>query len=176
MGTALPAESGGSRAVTVLTHALPWVLGVAIPLRVAAWFGLLTWLDLAAATVLLVCMVATLRHQRAAQLCLRCMEEVHVDAPVRAERRRALLWFTHFMASGVGIAAYLATFGVAAVGTAFGVPLAKVPLDLMMFATLYSTWVHHRLRPWCPYCRNWDEDGEPEPAPDPSEFGTRTGH
>lgn len=176
MGTALPADSGGPRPITALTHALPWVLVVAIPLRVVSWFGLLSWLDLAAAVVLLVCMAATIQHQRAAQLCLRCIEEVPIDAPVRAERRRALLWFTHFMASGVGIAAYLAVFGVAAAGVPLGVSVAKVPLDLMMFATLYCTWVHHRLRPWCPYCRDWDGDGEPEPSPDPSESGTRTGH
>lgn len=177
---AYPGESGGSRAVTVLTHALPWVLAVGLVTRIASWFGLLTWLDLTIAVMLLACCFATLFHLRSSHLCERCMAEVPADAPVRAQRCKGLLWFSHQMATGIGIFGLLvpaAAIGFA--GNAFGSPaiqnLAGVPLSVLLFTSLYSSWLHHRLRPWCPYCDDWDQDGEPEPSPDPSEFKTRTG-
>jgi hypothetical protein len=49
-----------------------------------------------------------------------------------------------------------------------------IPGDLWMFAVIYTEWLHHRLRPWCPYCRPWDEGGDQELAPDPTLFGTKT--
>jgi hypothetical protein len=27
--------------------------------------------------------------------------------------------------------------------------------------------MHRRLRPWCPWCRPWDEGGDPELSPEP---------
>lgn len=177
---AYPGESGGSRAMTTLTHALPWVLAVGLVLRIASWFGWLTWLDLVAGAVMLACSSATLRHRRSSNLCLRCMTEVPADAPVQAQRRKPLLWFSHQMATRIGIFGLLIPAIVAAVvGITTWDPLiariSRIPLDVLLFASLYSTWLHHRLRPWCPYCRDWDDDGDPEPSPDPWDFKTRTG-
>lgn len=175
------AESGGSGAMTALTHALPWVLAVGLVMRVASWFGWLTWLDLGVGVVLLTCSAATLLHRGSANLCVRCMEEVPADAPDRAHRRRSLLWFAHLVTSPIGIGALvIPVVALSVLGTAFGGPtierLARLPLDVTLFATMYAAWMHHRLRPWCPYCRDWDQDGDLEPSPDPSEFGIRTGH
>jgi len=177
---AYPEESGGARALTALTHALPWVLAVGLATRLASWFGFLTWLDLAVALVLLACIVATLLHQRSTNLCQRCMAEVPADAPVRAQRRKKLLWFTHAATSGVGLGVLVVLFVVVPlVGIVLGNPLigkvARIPQDVALFAAIYTTWLHHRLRPWCPYFRDWDDDGDPEPSPGPSEFGTRSG-
>lgn len=177
---AYPGESGWSRAMTALTHVLPWVLAVGLATRIASWFGLLTSLDLTVAVVILACSSATLLHQRSSHLCERCIAEVPADAPALAQRRKALLWFSHQIATRIGIAGLLApAVAIGFVGTNFASPaiqhLARVPLDVLLFASLYTSWLHHRLRPWCPYCRGWDEGGEPEPSPDPSEFKTRTG-
>lgn len=53
-------------------------------------------------------------------------------------------------------------------------PLA-IPGDLSLFAVIYTGWVHHRLRPWCPYCGRWEDDGHEEPSPDPNVLNTKTG-
>lgn len=108
------------------------------------------------------------------------MDEVPADAPVQAERRKRVLWFSHQLATGIGICGLLVpAVAIAVIGGHFGSPedhpVARIPLDVLVFTALYSTWLHHRLRPWCPYCRDWDEDGDTEPSPDPSEFKTRTG-
>lgn len=177
---AYPGESGGSRAMTTLTHALPWVLAVGLAARVAFWLGWWTSLDLAIAGAILCCQFATMAHQRSSHLCARCMDEVPADAPVQAERRKRLLWFSHQIASGIGISGLLVpAAAIAFIGNHIGSPevhrLARIPLDVLVFTSLYSTWLHHRLRPWCPYCRGWEKGGDQEPSPDPSEFKTRTG-
>lgn len=177
---AYPGESGGSRAMTTLTHALPGILAVGLATRVASWFGWLTSLDLAIAVAILGCQFATMAHLRSSHLCMRCMDEVPADAPVQAERRKRVLWFSHQIATGIGIFGLLVpAVAVAFIGGHVGGPeihrLARIPLDILLFTSLYSTWLHHRLRPWCPYCRGWDDGGDPEPSPDPWEFKTRTG-
>jgi hypothetical protein len=179
MATGSAAGSGGSQVMTALTHALPAVLAVAVVLRVASWFGWLTWLDLGAAVALLVCTFAALFHCRGYHLCVRCMDEVPADAPVRAERQKAALWFCHVMTSSAGFCLIAAVIAVPVVVATLDEPtlerLTRIPLDLLLFAGAYAGWRHHQWRPWCPYCRGWDEDGDPEPSPDPTTFGTRTG-
>lgn len=108
------------------------------------------------------------------------MAGVPADAPVRAQRRKKLFWFFHLTTTGIGLGGLFApVIGLAIVGSVFESPaiqqVTRVPLDILMFATIYTGWLHHQLRPWCPYCRDWDEDGNPEPAPDPSEFTTKIG-
>lgn len=50
------------------------------------------------------------------------------------------------------------------------------PGDLFFAAYMYAVVTHHRLSPWCPYCR-WGNGGSheaaPTPTPDPS--GVKTG-
>lgn len=177
---AFPGESGWSRAMTTLTHALPWMLALGLALRIASWFGWLTSVDLAAAVVILACSFATLLHQRSSHLCMRCMAEIPTDAPVQAQRRKTFLWFSHLMTTGSGLRRLLVpAIVIGLIGSHVGSPaiqhLARIPLDAILFATLYSSWLHHRLRPWCPYCRGWEDGGDPEPSPDPWEYKTRTG-
>lgn len=180
MATSSPAESGGWRVMTVMTHALPWVLGVAVVLRIAAWFGVSTWLDVGAGAALLACTITTIVHRRSSHLCVRCMDEFPADAPVRAEQRKTVLWFCHAVTSGIGPAVSIGpAVALPVLAIVFGDPtlqrLARIPLDLLVFSVAYASWLHHRLQPWCPYCRGWDEGGDPEPSPDPTKFGTRTG-
>ncbi len=166
--------------MTTVTHALPWILAAGLVTRVASWFGWLASLDLAIAAAILGCQFATMYHLRSAHLCMRCMDEVPADAPVQAERRKRVLWFSHQIVTGVGIFGLLVpAAAIAFIGNHFGSQtiqhLTRIPADILLFTSLYSTWLHHRLRPWCPYCHDWDEDGDPETSPDPSEFKTRAG-
>lgn len=171
-------ESRASRAQSALAHALIYVLVVAVPIRVASWFGLLTGVNMFVASVLLTCWGMALFHRHKNHLCARCMEDVPVDAPSLAQRRRRSLRFFHFSITLLGtlvMAVFIgspAIFDVMSEGT---VPRAYfIPGDIWTFALIYTAWQHHRLRPWCAYCPPWDEGGDEEPAPDPTLLGTKT--
>jgi len=170
-------ESRMSRMQSAMAHALIYVLAVAVPIRVASWLGLLTGINIFVSIALLACWSTALFHQRKEHLCARCMDEVPVDAAALAHRRRRTLRFVHFAATLVGILTMIvligspAIFGAVADGT---IPRGYfIPGDAWTFALIYSVWQHHRLRPWCPYCRPWDEGGDEEPAPDPTLLGTK---
>lgn len=172
-------DSEPSRAQTIAVHLLIYVLAFSLAIRIATWFGLLVWVNYAVAVVLLAFWVASAHHRSREHLCLRCMEEVPADAPMQAERRRPLLRFSHFANTAAGVA----VLGILLVGPPLVAelrstemnPLLAAPGDLWLFTVIYTEWVHHRLRPWCPYCDPWDDEGDPEPAPDPTLFNTRTG-
>jgi len=34
--------------------------------------------------------------------------------------------------------------------------------------------LHHRLQPWCLYCKGWDEGGDHEHTPTPDPTGVKT--
>jgi hypothetical protein len=164
---------------SAMAHALIYVLAVAVAVRAASWFDLLTVVNAFVAAVLMLCWLMSGFHRRKDHLCFRCMNEVPADAPTQAERRRRSLRFAHFTSSlhglpvTIAIVAGPAILSIAAHGAT---PLGYlVPGDLWMFAVIYAEWLHHRLRPWCPYCRPWDEGGHEEPAPDPTLIDTRTG-
>lgn len=170
-------ESWASRMQSALAHALIYLLAVAAFARILSWFGLLGWVDLLTATALVMCWAVSGFHRRRNQLCIRCMDDVPADAPARAERQRFPLWFVHFNSTVQGLTATAmlvlgARLPHAITGDAT-LRLLQIPGDLWMFAIIYSEWLHHRLRPWCPYCRPWDEGGDEEPAPDPTSLGTK---
>jgi len=164
-------ESRLSQVASFLAHAVIYVLPVAVALRVASWFGLLTYINFVCVVALMTCWYASLFHRRTNHLCFRCMDDVPADAPVLVERRRLPLRFTHFVATPLGIICAIAAFTAPLLGAAFSPHIARpmfIPADLWIFALIYAEWVHHRLRPWCPYCKPWDDFGDREPAPDPT--------
>jgi len=170
-------ESPASRMQSTLAHALPYVLALAVPIRVASWFGLLNGVNTVVAIALLTCWGTALFHRHRDHLCARCMDDVPVDAPCLAQRRRRSLRFFHFATTllatlvMVVILAGPAIFDATTPGTV--TRTYCIPGDIWTFGLIYTAWQHHRLRPWCPYCRPWDEDGDEEPAPDPTLFGTK---
>lgn len=174
-------DPSGSSKLSAMAHALVYVLGIAILLRVALWFGYLEGANEIMAWVLMIVFGASVWHQLRPGLCLRCMKEVPLDGPVRAETQRSLLKLAHFNGSWKSV---IVTVALVIVGPIIvelllngeHTSLSSVPSDLWIFALIYSNWLHHRLRPWCPYCRDWDDDGDPEPSPDPTTFGTKTVH
>jgi hypothetical protein len=61
---------------------------------------------------------------------------------------------------------------------------SMTPLDGVAAATIVviafhvqAVHTHRILQPWCPYCRGrrkWEDDGAPEPSPDPVTSGRLT--
>jgi hypothetical protein len=168
-----------SRAQSALAHALIYVLAVAIPIRAASWFGLLTDTDIVVSIALLTCWGTALFHRHKDHLCARCMDEVPVDAPTRAQRRQRSLRFFHFATTVPATLVMIVLLsGPAVFDITFHCTVPRpyfIPGDIWTFALIYTASEHHRLRPWCPYCRPWDDGGDEEPAPDPTLFGTKTG-
>ncbi|BCI84688.1 hypothetical protein MTY66_63130 (plasmid) [Mycolicibacterium sp. TY66] len=180
-------DSPAARIRTAVAHRQLLILTVAIALDLVS--HVVTLPDLLArvaafATLALmtVAILAMYSHLFDTALCVQCMADVPADAPVRAQRWRRMLWLRHFMSTRLGAAVTLLIAG--ALGAAQGVSglqgaarlLFAAPADLFLFAVVYAGALHHRLRPWCLYCREWDGDGDPEPSPDPTVFGTKTAH
>lgn len=174
-------DSSGSPKWSLVAHSLIYALGVAFLVRVASWFGLLEDVSGVAMWALIPFIGISTWHQMRGGLCLRCMAEVPDDAPVRAERHRVLLRMAHFNSVWAIIAV---TVAFLVLGRVVLAPLLDdddstlflAPADMWIFALIYGQWLHHRLRPWCPYCRDWGDDGDPEPSPDPTTSGTRTAY
>ena len=168
---------GASEAQSVIAHSLIYVLAASLLFRVGAWFGVFTGVSLAFNATLVICWIVAFIHRRRDHLCARCMQEVPATAPTQAERRRPLLRFSHFATTVGGTAAFAAVvFVPTLLADHFSGHVGRslyIPGDLWITAVIYCEWVHHRLRPWCPYCRPWDDDGDEEPAPDPTDSGER---
>lgn len=167
-------ETRTQRVLNVVTHWMLWAIAVQAVLRVPWYFGHNSWaLDLGGwlCTVLIILSQV---HNLFARLCVKCMEAVPADAGQRAQRQQSVLWLSHSLTSLRGFGLYaIACVGVSML-VASGFPrLITVPLDLFTTTFLYSLWLHHKLRPWCPYCRRWDDGGEHEPSPDPVAKATR---
>lgn len=166
-----------ARTTTRIAHLLRYILPVALAVRIATYFFYDDrWaqrVDAAFSVAFLVVIVLFFYHQSAPRLCVKCMEEVPPDAAERAERRRFFLWFHHAVETyrWRSIVIYLGLVAIYFLGDRYGSYLVRVltniPIDAVFFSLVYSGWVHHRLRPWCPYCRRWDDDGPAERIPDP---------
>lgn len=170
-----------ARVTSVVAHLFPPVaVAVLIVITVNDALGgpLPNWVAWAGAGVYAAVIVSALFHERGENLCVRCMRDVPADAPARAARRRWLLWAAHHAShiavlySGLAIAAWLITDATG--WGAWPSPL-YVPTDLAVSVLVISTWTHHRLRPWCPYCRPWDDGGPREPSPTPDPHGVKIG-
>ena len=172
-------QDGAPLAQSLIAHSLIYVLVGSLAFRVAAWFGFFIDISLVFNATLVICWIVASFHRRKDHLCARCMHEVPADAPTRAERQWPLLRFSHFTVTIAGTAVLACVvFGLALVadllGGAHAARLLYIPGDLWVTAVIYCEWVHQRLRPWCRYCRPWDDEGDHEPAPDPTDSGTST--
>lgn len=171
---------GGSRRsqwFEAVAHWLPYLLVAGVLARVALWFDVLVTASYFVLVVFLVGSITTLLHHGRAQMCIRCMSDVPADAPVRAQRQKMILRFSHFTMTLPAILILLVlTIGPMLITNLMHTQsqLPYIPQSLWVFMLTYAELVHHRLRPWCPYCRDWDEEGDPEPAPDPTTFGTKS--
>jgi hypothetical protein len=109
------------------------------------------------------------------KLCERCMEKVPADAENQASRLRRGLWLAHqtlfapmpkLLMVAATIMVLSSIVNVAIDGWEFRW-IAHIPVDLFVLTVVYMGWMHGRYRPWCPYCKGWDDDGPKEVVPEP---------
>jgi len=184
-----PDEGPRARTLARVAHtALPVIVGT-LAIRAVNWFGEIPyWLDTTTTLVLIWVVVLATIHQAIARICVRCMERVPADAPVRAQRQRWALWLVHFARRSIwvwfGVWMILILLYYLAESLLYpGLPANSpqdnwllAPGDVLFAAYAYGLVMHHRLSPWCPYCR-WGEGGTheqaPTPTPDPTGVKTR---
>ncbi len=175
-----PDRSPASRVFTRTAHLLPWaaVLTYAVRVVVDVIPGRLpTWLILASGFVIVPIYFAAVIHHGLARICVRCMRDVPADASRQAARKRLLLRAAHLNALQ-----YLAIWGSSwAIGTlatgigGIGWSWVFLGADSVFLGAIWAEWTHHRLRPWCRYCRRWDDgQGPHELVPDPDPAGMKT--
>lgn len=146
------------------------------PLSVFVNSGLYIWA--------LMTMVLGFRHDRKI-LCLRCMKNSPLDPQREVTRWDGRLRLVHWLTParvGIGFLIWLSMVSVSSWLLAYSfpgpglVPLwAVLPINVVIWlpwlyfsiSGLYHQWLH----PWCPYCRRWDEGGDPEVVPDPVPSG-----
>lgn len=162
-------ESRFSRLLTTLAHLMLYALAAVAAARVATYFdytGTLVELTILFGNAVLL---IGLMHNDFRRLCVQCMREVPADAGRRAERQQWLLWLRHWVSTTPRVLLVVVMISVPVfLVHSVGLPrVVSLPVDALWAAFMYSVWLHHRLRPWCPYCRDWDQDGAPEPSPDP---------
>jgi hypothetical protein len=168
--------------LTRVAHWVPAALLITMIVRIVHWFSDLipVWLGVGVEVVMIVTMITMFLHQGLARICLRCMEEVKPDAPLQAQRKRKILKIWHlgqsWRVSLAWLAAILLTNGVRIwLNDDFGYDWhwINAPTDVIFGLWIYSMVFHHRVSPWCPYCRRWDDGGDHEAIPDPVEPSTK---
>lgn len=169
-------ETRLGRFLTTTAHLALWGIAIIATMRVLGYLGVDNWLIAASDFIAFIPILFAIFHTTVTRLCVRCMQEVPADASARAQRQRWLLWVTHSLESPRKLAVWMGvviTSGVLI--AAFDLPrVADAPTDAYWLTYMYSMWLHHKLRPWCPYCRRWDDDGDiHEPSPDPVVKATR---
>lgn len=175
-----PDKDRSTQTLARLAHTALPVVVVTLGIRAAEWFiAVPLWLDIIASVILTLAFLAASFHQNLARICVRCMERVPADAPVRAQRQRWALWVEHFigrriviwLALWIGIILFVGIGRhVLYPGIASGDPRDNwllAPNDVFFAVYVYAMVMHHRLSPWCPYCK-WGDGGDHEPSPTPT--------
>jgi hypothetical protein len=169
-----------SKAMSLLAHSIPLLMVLALTAR-ALWllklvppgFGLV---DAVASFALIAGVISLAFHLRFGGLCLRCIRNTPTNPELAVNRNKFFLWTQHWP-NGQFWKIYGGSVLILFIGDTYtdGVVqlLCKLPLDVTFFSLMWATWQHHRLQPWCPYCRGWDEGGEEEVVPDPDPAETK---
>ncbi|WP_109529916.1 MULTISPECIES: hypothetical protein [Nocardia] len=164
------------RFLTTAAHLMLYAIAVIAVARLPYYLGIDHWAVGFGEFVATLLVLVGVMHNVHRRLCVRCMQEVPTDPSGRVQRQHRVLWFNHELATTRGILVYIGlVVGGGLSIRVFGLPrAAHLPIDAAFVTSLYSMWLHHRLRPWCPYCRPWDDDDAiEEPSPDPVVKATR---
>ncbi|MGX1811466.1 hypothetical protein ACWIGI_37565 [Nocardia sp. NPDC055321] len=161
-------DSRLQRVLRGTAHAIPYLLAINVLVHIPLYFGYES-VPLALIGVGLTVLAAAGPpvHHELARLCIRCMEDVPPDAARQAQRYRWFLRFDHWSDKLRTIIAFALVMTVGVIFYSW-LPVA-IAVDSFLTLTMFSMWIHHRLRPWCPYCTPWDEGGQHEAIPDPVE-------
>lgn len=172
-----PDRSRPSRLFTRTAHLLPPVVAATAAAMLIDDVGggvLPDWLSWTVTAGYVAVYIAASAHRSFARICIQCMQEVPANAGEQADRRRWLLWIEHH--PGKVVLLWLGLFGASLAARALlGIPkgpsLLNLPFEAVLLGSVMATWTHHRLRPWCRYCRRWDDGSGPHervPNPDPA--------
>lgn len=137
------------------------------------------WVLIIVPLVQVVCMMMATSHGR--NLCIWCINRVPDDAPVRANgNRKWSLWMQHRVFGSWLFVGPFIVFSLFIIPwlrrliweTDTGLPgrWLYLPGSFLVVIMVFCWITHHRLGPWCPYCKGWGEGGprEHSPTPDPS--------
>src|SRR3954463_14567512 len=131
-----------------------------------------------------ITMIIGFKHDRKT-FCLRCMREAPLDPQkeiTRYDRRlRVIHANTPKRFLGYAVGWLVLTLG-SSVFLNWITPGNELPPLWLIMAVNITVWSpivymnicgqwHQWLHPWCPYCRRWDEGGDPEVVPDPVPSG-----
>ncbi|MFJ4656526.1 hypothetical protein ACIP5Y_35120 [Nocardia sp. NPDC088792] len=169
------------RVLDWITHHCGWFLTAYAALCVTTWFIDTAWLAVLALTVTVpfcLAFLITKLHTTYTRLCVHCMSEVPDDAAAQAQHRRWLLKAWHLEAKPVFVCGVFAATaaGPLLVPVSWDTGAGSLPIEAWAITIGIAERLHHRLRPWCPYCPRWDGDGGiPEPSPDPTDRNVLTG-
>lgn len=166
---------------TRLAHSIIWLLPITMVTSIAFWLGPdWTWLRISNNTAWIFMMFAYLSailHQDAPRLCVKCMQEVPIDAAQKAQGLQRFFLLLMHLSRKTAFTLLVALLVFIHVppflwdeNNYVQILIIVIP-NLYISCLIYGMWLHHRLRPWCPYCRRWGDGGEAEliPDPDPSE-------
>ncbi|WP_216916183.1 hypothetical protein [Nocardia noduli] len=164
------------RFLTTTAHFMLYAVGAATLARIPFYLGIDHWTVRLAQFVAALLMLIGGLHIIHTRMCARCIADVPIDASARAEKERRVLRLNHALATKRGVGTYLGLIVAAVLANeVFGLPrVVYLPVDAAVVALTYSAWLHHRVRPWCPHCRPWDNgEGIRESSPDPVVKATR---
>ena len=181
MTTSSSSDPPMTRIQTTVAHSLPWVLAGAVASRTLWYLGYIPLVaDGYVFGGLMLAMFFFRYHISVARLCLRCMRNTPLNPGREVKTMDRLLRVEHSGPKVNGLSLLFCLVFIVGIPLIFGPGfwaerVAPFPLDVFFFGSLWATWTHHRLRPWCPYCKDWGDEGDPElvPDPDPAERMTR---
>ncbi|GAB2540934.1 hypothetical protein [Nocardia heshunensis] len=168
------------RALTWITHRSGYALAAYGLACVLGWFLDPWWLTVPVLVIVIAFDIAAtvaMLHVEFTRLCPTCMAEVPTDASAQAKRRRWLLRFQHFARHRAAVPVLLVVFLAPLLAVPY-VPswcsgITSAPGEAWAIGLAVSIRTHHRLRPWCPWCKNWGDGGDiREPSPDPTNVNT----
>jgi hypothetical protein len=158
-------------------HATPWLLAAAWAIITVAFVFDWRLIGFAVSLAFPVLFVTYIRHDFQ-PVCIRCLREQPEDGGMVAQRKLRQLWAYHLPGLGpvgrsLGVIAACGLWVAGSIMRESNSPLGIV-LGFLGGSVItydwYLTFVHRRLKPWCPWCRDpgGDPDQVPERDPDPS--------
>ena len=149
-------------------YSLPflWVfVAVAVISGVTHW-GFLTWVTSVTTAVLVVTVLASVRHD--ARLCERCIAATPLDPQAAVQAWRPVLRLYHRRWLSPAVLAVVLT-GLLLPAAYRHPPWWAVTANVTAFVLTGLLWTvaqrHRKLYPWCPWCR-WEDGGDYEASPD----------
>jgi hypothetical protein len=126
------------------------------------------WPAVLARLVLLTLMILTLLsvivHQDV--LCPICMSKIKIDSKDYLwckifHNDRRIIWISLCLVATAQLVLWitLKSYHLSNI-------IIAIPLSALCAFLLISYSKHKILRPWCPFCKKWDEDGNHEPVPE----------